>query len=463
MNILSDYDAFIAGKAHLGGNSGFKPLFVPDFLFDFQRSLVSWAIEKGRCALFEDCGLGKTPQMLVWAQNVVEHTNRPVLIITPLGVSRQTVKEGAKFGIECVQRRAGLKDGDKIVVTNYEKLHLFSPGDFSGCVCDESSILKNFDGATRSAIIDFMRKLPFRLLASATPSPNDPIELGNSSEAIGEMGFSDMLGLFFKKVEKTLSRKDEHRGGVYRLRGHAKQDFWRWVCSWARAVRKPSDLGFDDGKFLLPELTVREHIVAAKTKADGFLLDLPATSLWEQRDELKRTVTERCEMAAQLVNSHKAPSIAWCHLNREGDLLAKICDGAKQVSGDDSDEKKEEIFEAFTAGQIRVLVSKPSIAALGLNFQHCAHQTYFPSHSYEACYQGIRRSWRFGQKNPVTIDFVSTEGQANVLANLKRKSEAADHMFTRLVELMSDELKMQKIHAPQQPIQIPSFLSNGRN
>lgn len=452
------YAEFIEHKTHLGGRHGFKPTFLPDCLFDFQKALVEWAVDKGRGALFEDCGLGKSLQQLVWAQNVVEHSNRPVLILTPLAVSHQTVREGQKFGVEAVQRRTGLRAGDKIVVTNYEKLHLFNWKDFSGVVCDESGILKNFDGATRAAVIEFMRKVPFRLLCSATPSPNDPIELGNSSEALGEMGFSDMLSMFFKKVEKTLSRKDEHRGGVYRLRGHAQHDFWRWVCSWARAVRKPSDLGFSDGKFLLPPLNIREHIVSAKTKGDGMLFDLPAANLWEQRDELKRTVQERCEMAAQLVNSHDKSALAWCHLNREGDLLAKLCKGATQVSGQDADERKEEVFQAFEDGQVRVLVSKPSIASLGLNFQHCAHQTYFPSHSYESAYQGIRRSWRFGQKNPVVVDYISTEGQADVLANLKRKSAAADHMFSRLVELMNDELKIQKDHSPSQSLTLPPFL-----
>lgn len=455
---MESYADFISRKTHLGGNHGFAPVFMPDCLFDFQGALTEWSVKKGRAALLAGTGMGKSLMQLVWAQNVVQHTNRPVLILTPLAVSHQTVKEAQKFGIEAVQRRDGLHAGDKIVVTNYEKLHLFNPADFVGMVCDESGILKSFDGATRTAIIEFMRKMPFRLLASATPSPNDFIELGNHSEALGEMGFSDMLSMFFKKVEKTLSRKDEHRGGVYRLRGHAQHDFWRWVCSWARAVRKPSDLGFSDGKFILPPLNIREHIVSAKTKGDGMLFDLPASNLSEQRDELKRTVNERCEMAAELVNAHKESSLAWCHLNREGDLLAKLCRGAVQVSGSDSDERKEELFQAFESGQARVLVTKPVVASLGMNWQHCAHQTYFPSHSWEQFFQGVRRSWRFGQERPVTVDVISTEGQADVLANLKRKDDAATLMFSKLVELMNDELKIERQHAPASPVTIPSFL-----
>ncbi len=451
------YDDFINGKSQLGGEHGFEPILIPDFLFDFQKHLVEWAIRKGRGAVFADCGLGKSAMQLVFADNVIRKTNGRVLILTPLSVAHQTIREADKFQISATHRREGIQSMDKIVVTNYERLHHFNPNDFEGVVCDESSILKSFDGATRDQVIAFMRKTPYRLLCTATAAPNDYIELGNSSEALGELGFSDMLGKFFKKVEKTLSRKDEHRGGVYRIRGHAQKDFWRWVCSWARAVRRPSDLGFDDSRFALPALDIREHIVSASTKADGMLFDLPAANLHEQRDELKRTVQERCEMAAQLINGTKS-SIAWCHLNREGDLLAKLIPGAEQVAGTDADEKKEEAFRAFEDGEIRVLVTKPTIAGFGLNWQHCCHQTFFPSHSYEQFYQAVRRSWRFGQKNSVRVDCISTEGQANVLANLKRKTEAAEAMFSQMIELMGNELKISRKSYVKKSIKLPAFL-----
>ena len=453
-----DYQAFLDAKTHVGADHGFDPTWMPDALYPFQESLVQWAVRKGRSALYEDCGLGKTPQQLTWAENVARHTGGKVLILTPLAVSFQTVSEGEKFGVEVAHRRDGIERNDRIVVTNYERLHHFNRSDFAAVVCDESSILKNFDGATKAAITDFMRKTPYRLLCTATAAPNDYIELGTSSEALGEMGFADVLSKFFKKVERTYTRRDEHRGGVYRFRGHAERDFWRWVCSWARAVRKPSDLGYDDGAFRLPDLSVREHVVEAKTKAEGMLFDLPATNLHEQREELRRTINERCDMAASLVNAHTDPAISWCHLNDEGNTLASMIPDAVQVSGSDSDDKKEDIFRRFASGDIRVIVTKPSIAGFGLNWQHCAHQTFFPSHSYEQYYQAVRRSWRFGQKNEVTVDVVSTEGQRGVLENLKRKTDAAERMFEHLVALMRDELKITRQDNYTKKVEAPSWL-----
>lgn len=395
---------------------------------------------------------------LTWAENVARKTGKPVLILTPLAVAFQTVREGQKLGLDVQHRRDGRKNGDSLVVTNYERLHYFNSTDYAGVVCDESSALKNCDGATRAAVTDFMRKTPYRLLCTATAAPNDYIELGTSSEALGEMGFSDMLSRFFKKVEKTLSRKDEHRGGVYRFRGHAERDFWRWVVSWARAMRKPSDLGFDDAGFSLPPLSVQEHHVRANRPREGLLFDLPAMNLFEQREELRRTIVERCEMAASLINAHDRQSIAWCHLNDEGHLLEKSINGAVEVEGSDSEEFKEEAFRDFAAGKIRVLVSKPAIAAFGLNLQNCAHMTFFPSHSYEQYYQAVRRCWRFGQKSPVTVDVISTQGQSEVLANLKRKTDAAERMFEYLVSLMRDELKIVRKDDYTKSEEVPSWL-----
>lgn len=464
----SDYAAFISAKSQMGGNHGFEPLWIPDFLFDFQQHLTRWGIMKGRGAEFADCGLGKTAIQLVCAENIVRKTNKPVLILTPLSVSAQTAREADKFGIEAKVSRDG-KIESKIIITNYERLHYFSPNDFAGAICDESSILKNFDGKTKDEITEFMRTLPYRFLFTATGAPNDYIELGTSSEALGELGYMDMLGRFFKNAQNSLHPsvyrhsglgfKRVDRSAKFRFRGHAEEKFWRWVCSWARACRKPSDLGFKDDRFVLPELNIREHVIQARHKPEGFLFDLPAHTLHEQRDERRRTIQERCEKAAQLVNYTGKPAVVWCNLNDEGDLLEELIADAKQVSGSDSDEKKEEIFTGFTNGSVRVIVTKSMIAGFGMNWQHCAHQTFFPSHSFEQWYQAIRRSWRFGQTNPVTVDVITSEGEANILSNLQRKSQAAEVMFSRLVELMNHELNITQANPFTKKQKLPSWLS----
>ena len=453
----SDYRGFLDRKTHLGNQSGFAPLYMPDFLFPFQRALTTWAIEKGRCAIFADCGLGKTPMQLVWAQNVVEKTCKPVLVLTPLSVGAQTVREAEKFGIEAKQSRDG-QVAAPITITNYQQLHKFDWKQFGGVVCDESSILKSVDGAIKSQVTDFMRKLPYRLLCTATAAPNDYIELGTSSEALGDLGFMDMLNRFFKKSEQTMSRREEFRSGLYRFRGHSEKDFWRWICSWARAVRKPSDIGFPDDAYRLPELQAVEHIITARTSNPDFLFDMPAVGLAEQRSERRRTINERCELAASLINATNKPAVAWCHLNEEGHMLEKMIPGAVEVEGNDSDEFKEETFDAFASGQIRVLVSKPIIAGFGLNWQHCAHQTFFPSHSFEQWYQAIRRCWRFGQKQPVRVDVISSEGEAGVLANLNRKAHQAEQMFAKLVELINNELRIEKTNKHNTKQTNPSWL-----
>lgn len=439
---MKDYEKFLEVKTQLGGFTGFDPLWMPEFLYDFQQSLVDWSLRKGKSAIFADCGLGKTPMQLVWAENVVRKTNGRVLILTPLAVSRQTVAEAHKFDIECHRSRTGeLFSG--IHVANYEQLHHFNPSDFVGVVCDESSILKSFDGSTRSAVTEFMRQLPYRLLATATAAPNDYIELGTSSEALGELGHIDMLNRFFKN-DANNSAVGRKYGEVvkWRFKGHAELPFWRWVSSWARALRRPSDLGFDDSRFVLPALTENEHLVDIETPRDGFLFNLPAVGLFEQRQERRHTLNERCQRSAELVNDTGKPALVWCHMNDEGDLLEKMIPDAIQISGRDSDEAKEEKFVAFIDGQSRVLVTKPKIGAWGLNLQHCAHIVFFPSHSYEQYYQGVRRCWRFGQTKPVTVDLVTTEGERMVTKNLKRKADAADKMFSSLVAEMNRAVKI---------------------
>ena len=456
-----DYNNFIDLKSQLDINSGFDPVFMPDFLFDFQKHLIRWAVKKGRAALFADCGTGKTPMQLVWAENVVRKTNKNVLIATPISVGHQTIKEAEKFGIEAKRSNDG-KAFRGITITNYEKLHLFNSNDFEGVVCDESSILKNFKGARKQVITEFMKKRRYRLLCTATAAPNDYPELGTSSEALGEMGFMDMLGKFFKNTQSNCALKTQYRqrGDVapqWVFKKHAEQLFWKWICSWARAMRKPSDLGFNDRDFILPELIEKQTVVKCSRPFNGKLFVEMAQGLREQGEERKLTLTERCEAVAEKVKNDSI-SVVWCHLNPEGDLLEKIIPGAKQIKGAMSDEKKEEVFKAFAEKEIRVLVIKPKIGAFGLNWQHCSHMTFFPSHSYEQYYQGVRRCLRFGQKKPVVVDVITTEGELSVLKNLQRKASAAEKMFDNLIGYMNQSLSIKEVNNHTKKEIIPPWL-----
>ena len=337
-------------------------------------------------------------------------------------------------------------------------MHYFNPDDFSGVVCDESSILKSFDGVRKESITDFMRKVPYRLLCTATAAPNDYIELGTSSEALGELGYIDMLNQFFINDQGTTNPNKIWDGAGWRFKHHGEQHFWRWVSSWARAIRKPSDLGFSDDSFDLPPLNVDQSVIPALMVKPGMLFDVPAVGLQEEREVRRRTINERCELAASKVKDTNEPAVMWCHLNDEGDLLENLVPGSVQVSGSDSDDEKESKFQSFQNGDIRVLITKPKIGAFGLNWQHCAHLTYFPSHSYEQYYQAVRRCWRFGQDKPVTVDLVSTDGDERVVANLQRKTEAADVMFADLVRHMGNELTVQRSREYPGEVEIPSWL-----
>ncbi len=444
-----NYADFIASKAQADSYGGFEHVWMPDFLFDFQRHLTDWAIRKGRAAIFADTGLGKTPMQLVWAQNVVMKTNRPVLILTPLAVGPQTVREGEKFGVAVQQSKTGHDGTPEIIVTNYERLHYFDREMFGGVVCDESGILKNYAGATRAAITEFMSAIRYRLLCTATAAPNDHAEIGTQAEALGVMRRVEMLGMFFIH--------DSAHTQSWRLKGHGCEPFWRWVASWARAIRKPSDLGFNDDRFDLPPLVERETLVRHVGGTPGYLFAMPAIGLKEQRADLRRTLRERCETVAKIV-SHGKQAVCWCHLNAEGDTLASMIDGAEQVSGADDDDTKIAKYERFTGGKTRVLVIKPRIGAFGLNWQHCNHMTFFPSHSFEQYYQGIRRCWRFGQKFQVVADIITTEGQADVLANLQEKAKQADYLYARMVANMNEAIIT---HAPRDAtlkVKVPKWL-----
>lgn len=433
------YSEFLQDRRseHLAKVTEVNPASLNGHLFDFQRDTTAWALEKGRAAIFADCGLGKSIMELAWAEHLVKTTGGNVLILMPLAVSYQMVREAEKFGVEV----ARVSDGRAvrgINIANYERLERFSSSDFVGAVCDESSILKSFGGVRRKEITAFMRKLPYRLLCTATAAPNDYTELGTSSEALGYLGHMDMLNRFFRN-DKNNSAVGRYRGKAteWRLKGHAELPFWRWVCSWGRSFRKPSDLGsqYTDDAFDLKPLTEEVHTVKSRRPPDGRLFDTYAMTLEEQREVVRRTVAERCEKAAQLVD-HDRPALVWCHLNEEGRTLARLIPDAVEVSGSDTDEAKEHKLLAFANGEVRVLITKPKIGGWGLNFQHCSHVVMFPSHSYEQYYQAIRRCWRFGQQNPVKVDLVMTDSEQRVLDNLHSKSTAADAMFSRLVALM---------------------------
>jgi hypothetical protein len=459
---MSDYASFIHSKSQSSGGDGFATVFAAPWLFDFQSDLVDWALGLGRSAIFADCGLGKTPMQLAWAENVVRHTDGRVLILTPLAVAAQTAREAEKFGVEVTRSRYGRNLAQSgIVVTNYEKLEHFDPNDFVGVVCDESSILKSFDGVRRGEVTRFMRHVRYRLLCTATAAPNDHMELGTSSEALGYMGHMDMLSRFFVSDDGSISSRGgrtrwKNAGVRFRLKGHAEEPFWRWVASWARCLRRPSDLGYDDARFTLPELIERTHVVQCPTP-EGKLFEDVAYGMREEREVMKRTLTARCETVAELASANGS-TLAWCNLNDEGDLLTRLMPGAVQVTGSDPDDIKEERLLAFANGQTRGLVTKPRIGAFGLNLQNCAHVAVFPTHSFEQYYQGIRRCWRFGQTRPVVVDVVGSEGLKGIMENLARKSTQADEMFDRLAAMANQGMKFNSSSLAVNPVEVPSWL-----
>lgn len=473
------YQEFIQQKSHLQGDFGFSPTWMPSQAFDFQQYLIDWICKKGRGAVFADCGLGKTLIQLTWAENVVRKTNGRVLILTPLAVTTQTLQEAEKFGIDAEVSRDG-KFSKKIVITNYEKLHLFDYHDFisGGVACDESSILKSHLGTRSKSIIRFLNKIPYRSLYTATASPNDWPELGTSSEALGYLSFSDMLGRYFRQLDdkgqKSERKKQIHAEiasqyfgklsyrvsqsiGQYRLHPHAIEDFWRWVASWAIACRKPSDIGFVDNGFHLPALIERDHVIIPNTPPEGMLFTLPAIGGNEEREERKRTLKERVEKTVELVD-HKNPAVVWCHYNPEGDTLEQVIPDAVQIKGSTSDEQREEIYQAFKDEEIRVLVIKPKIGAWGLNWQHCSHIVTFATHSFEQDYQAIRRCWRFGQKNPVIVDRVYSEGEAKIAKNLTRKAHQAEIMFQKLIHYMNNSLEIHSKDTHNKTMEVPIWL-----
>jgi len=428
-----NYEKFLEAKKHTSQNFGIDCKFIPEKMFDFQKYVLEYAVKKGRCAVFLDTGLGKTIIELATARNYIEHTNKPVLIITPLAVAFQFLKEAEKFGIDDIMYSKDGKFNTKIVVCNYERLDKFDYNDFKCVILDESSILKNFDGAIKGQVTNFLRKVKYRYLFTATPSPNDFIELGTSSEALGYMGYMDMLSKFFTNNEDTI--KPQNIGTKWILKGHAKEDFFKWVSSWSISMRKPSDLGFSDDRFILPDLKLNYHPVKNPNNlvVNGQIqmFNAIAKTLPEILAEQRSTVNERCEKAIEL-SQNKDVSVYWCNRNDESTLLNKLDKNAYEIKGSMNLDKKEEILLAFANGEIKKLITKPKMTAFGLNWQHCNHTVYFPTFSYEQYYQSIRRFWRFGQKKSVTCDLVYSDGQKRVLDSLLAKTDKANELFNKL-------------------------------
>jgi ERCC4-related helicase len=431
-----EYKEFLEQKKHTIGNFGFEPNYIPDISFDFQKYIVEKAVLKGRMAIFADTGLGKTLIQLSIAKNIIQHTNKKVLILTPLAVAFQFILEAEKLGIDDIEYSKDGKHTKKIVICNYERLHYFNSEDFVGVILDESSILKNFDGKIKTQVTSFVKKIPYRYLSTATPSPNDFIELGTSSEALGYMGYMDMLGKFFKNNQNSVDSNNRNIGEKFYLKPHAEKDFFAWVNQWAIMVKMPSDLGFSNDRYNLPKLILNKHIVENQSMFDingQVSMFVPiAKSMTEVRLEQKQTEDKRCERAIELAKDKT--SVYWCNTNNESSILKHADKNAVEIIGSQSIEKKEEILLAFANGEIKRLITKAKMTSMGLNWQHCNHSVFFPTWSYEQYYQAIRRFWRFGQKNDVTIDMVVSDGQTRVLEALQQKTQKAIELHENLTK-----------------------------
>ena len=424
-----NYQDFLSRKVISNIDTGFcvDSLSLNEKLFEWQKDVTSWSLKKGRCALFEDCGLGKSLQQLEWSNQVVNYTGGNVLILAPLAVSGQTVKEGEKFGIavNICRTQNDVKPG--INITNYEMLHHFDASKFTGVVLDESSILKGMNSKTRIAITESFLNTPYKLACTATPAPNDYMELGNHAEFLGVMKRSEMLAMFFV-----------HDGGEtskWRVKGHAEQRFWEWVSSWAVVIRKPSDLGYEDGGFTLPKLNINQITVKTEQPIEGMLFAVEAKTLRERQAARKSSIADRVAKCAELVNGSDESWIVWCNLNDESTALKKAIVGSVEVRGSDSSDHKEKAIADFISGDVKILISKPSIFGFGLNLQHCRNIAFVGlSDSYEAYYQAVRRCWRFGQKNEVNVHIITANTEGAVVANIERKERDAMAMINEMVK-----------------------------
>lgn len=458
------YAEFLKTKEIRADATGFEPTGANPMLFGWQSDIVRWALKKGKACIFADCGLGKTPMQLQWAAQVYEHTGLPVLILAPLAVAAQTQREGIKFGVGVTVCRSASDVKPGVNITNYEMLDHFEPTSFGGVVLDESSILKNASGKTRRQITDAFRLTPYKLCCTATPAPNDFMELGTHAEFIGVMTQAEMLSTFFI-----------HDGGdtsKWRLKGHAVDKFFAWVASWACCLTSPADLGYPDDGFILPDLRVHEVTVKSQTieDADGqMLLMTPVSQTLNERRAARRDSLEaRVSAAAEIANASDEQVLAWCDLNDESMALAAAINGAVEVSGSQPADIKERNMDAFTAGAARALVSKPSIAGWGMNWQQC-HRMIFVglSDSFEAYYQAVRRCWRFGQTKPVDVYIVISDAEGCVKDNIERKQRDARKMTAEIVkhtrDILSDEIRqtvrMSETYIATERVELPKWIA----
>lgn len=459
---MNEYERFLAAKKVHDPDTGMQcNPSIPDVLFPHQRDIVRWALRRGRAAVFAGTGLGKTLIELTWAANVAAYSGKPVIVFAPLAVSAQHIREAARFGVDAriVKTHADVLPG--VNVTNYQKMQHFDMSQFGGVVIDESSILKSVDGHYRSQLIDNCASIPFRLAATATPSPNDYMELGNHAEFIGVMSYTDMLATFFTH--------DGGDTGMWRLKGHAENVFWKWMASWAVMMRNPADLGYPNDGYDLPPLVQNQHVVGVEYKPSietGLMFPMEARSMSEKAGARRDSIVDRVRMAAEMTPPDK-PFVWWCNLNLESDALAKAIPGAVQIRGSDTDEEKERKLMAFSDGKIRVLVTKASMTGHGMNWQHCADTGFVGlNDSFEQVFQAIRRFWRFGQTKQVNVHFIAAETEGAVVANIRRKEQDADRMAAAMVMHTQDFSKMNvrgmvrdtPDYLPIEPMEMPNWI-----
>lgn len=458
-----DYQEFLKQKSIILPPTGITPPKLNASLFDFQKDLVSWALRRGRAAIFAGTGLGKSFQELSWANALYESEKARTLIFTPLAVAAQMKREAEKFGIDCAHVHSMDESNSPILITNYQKIDYFDLSKFDAVVLDESSILKNQSGHYRTKLIDATKNTKFKLAATATPSPNDYMELGNHAEFTGIMSYTDMLSTFF--VHDAAKTQD------WRLKGHAESEFWKWMASWSVMLKNPSDLGYDGSKYNLPTLHQIQHTVAAEYKSNidtGLLFPMEAQSMGERLSARRATIEDRCKKAAEIANEKPHDSwVVWCNLNDESTLLENLIPDSVQIVGSMPEEKKEKILEDFSTGAIRILISKPSLTGFGMNWQHCNNTVFVGlNDSFEQIYQAVRRFWRFGQTKEVYAHFIASEIEGAVVNNIKRKEQQCEHMMQQMIKHMSDlsslnirgAIRDTTNYMPQETIQLPNFL-----
>lgn len=455
-----EYADFLNEKSMIYHSYGHDCHVNLDNVFDYQKAAIEWCCKKGRSALFADCGLGKTICSLKWSESVNIETKKPVLIVAPLSVSKQTYRESEKFGIRTNLCSSQEDVIDGINITNYEKLNRFDTSVFAGVVIDESSILKSFTSATRNFLINAFQKTPYRLACTATPAPNDFMEIGNHAEFLDVMSRTEMLSMFFVNDQKETQK--------WRLKGHAQKAFWKWMASWSLMFKKPSDIGFDDCGFELPELNIYHHVVEYGKPLEGYFFKDYARTLSEQRQARRESMNVRLNKSKEIIKSkNKDQWIVWCDLNDESSLIKKEIDNFTEVKGSDKDIYKAETLDGFSKGEIERLVTKTSISGFGMNYQSCSNMLFFGlSHSYEAFYQAVRRCWRYGQKKPVNVHVVISDIELPVLDNIERKHKQAEEMQCKMIENMIEFTKSEirktakeiTIYKPEKQMTLPEWL-----